>query len=153
MSKENKNGFEKVKAKQIFSPKAIRFLLKSYCHCRLSEDEELTPQMLRVIEIYSEDVLSFLKDLATPVRFKGCSGYSYTFNPENPFEVRASDGGAVNLKFISDLDEYAGYEGEFIEAICEGLKDLFDTGYVDQENHELEMLGGKPQKSITCFWD
>lgn len=142
------NGFEKVKVEQMFSPKAVRHVLKNYCGWRgkLPAVEEINEEHIKWVKNIAEDALVFLRALPGPVRFRGCGGYSYTFNSKNPFRVHASDGSPVKLSFISDLDEYAGYEGEFIDGIIEEMPDLFDTGYVDQENHEVEMLGGMPEK-------
>ena len=143
------NGFEKIKTEQMFSPKAVRHVLKNYCGWRgkLPAVEEITEEHIGWVKNIAEDALAFLRSLPGPIRFRGCGGYSYTFRPGNPLQAVASDGSPVSLKFISDLDEYAGFEGEFIEGIVEEMPDLFDTGYVDQENHELEMLGGTPKKS------
>lgn len=145
------SGFQKVKVEEMLSPKAQRFVLKEYCSTHVRRDEDLTPRLAEYANRHADNALDFLKGLPGPIRFRGCGGYSYTFDPSNPFQVRASDGGIVTLKFISDLDEYAGYEGEFIISMCEEMTDLFDTGYVDQENHETEMLGGTPEKT-NSYW-
>ena len=143
------SGFQKVKVEQMFSPKAVRSVLKPYCGWRgnLPKVAEITKKHTQWTKDLAEDALEFLRSLPGPIRFRGCGGYSYTFDPSNPLQVMASDGSPVTLKFISDLDEYSGFEGEFIEGIIEEMSDLFDTGFVNQENHEAEMLGGTPEKS------
>jgi len=151
-----KNGFEKVKVEQMLSPKAVRHVLKNYCGWRgnLPKVEEITEEHIKATTNLAEDALDFLKNLPGPIRFRGCGGYSYTFDPKNPLRVLTSDGGELKLEFISDLDEWVGFEGEFIEGICEEMSDLFGTGFVHQEEHETEMIGGTPEKSDTegGFW-
>jgi hypothetical protein len=92
------------------------------------------------------------------VRVKG-QGYSYYLAPTTDgWDAESSDGGKFKIKFFTDIHEWAfdklGLE-HFVWAIFDSIdngklnSEVFAATQVDQEQHELEQMGGKVTKIVN----
>lgn len=133
------NGFDLLPVEKVFSQEAKPVVSQAICSGRIPEGHVWTEAEESDFRAVAQDVLDFLKGLPGPVRF--LSGYSYTFDRDNPLKVTASDGSEIELEFLSDMDKYGCWKGEFLEAVLHEERGKFGQGKVNQETHEAEMMG------------
>jgi len=98
-----------------------------------------------ILEDFEFLVARELSKLKPPITYIGQSGYSYTFDPKNPYMVTASDGSRFRISSILALGQYdENFYYNVLEMRPEVALENFRSRFIDQEQFEEEQLSGGP---------